>query len=437
MSRKITDHEIVTVTSDRDRVRLRPAIYTTSTDKYGAIHIICNEIVDNALDELTSRGSIGDTMTLTFDEKTKFFSVVDNGGGIPHEGMLNAVSVLSSSGKYANDDNSHFGQSSGVNGYGQKLLTFLSTSAEFTSYQNGKFLTYVFEDGLLKETKTGKSKEHGTSVSGMIAQQFVDIKSVTAEDIESRYREKAFLYPDIKMNFVLLNNGKVKKNICYHGKDIADKVDEWKPDTAIIRATGSKTVQVLENLDDDKLVDRKVNVDVAFAFTEKALDESADYYITAYGNGVYNENGGTHVAGLKEGIVKWFKQCIVPNLKGKDKELQILPSDMTATLCAFVTARVYQPQFHAQVKNRLDNPEAKYAVRDVVFDTLKNVKPSVANSIADMIKRVARGRMASKKTRKKDVGNVFSKDHLEKYVDIVYSMDTTSPELILCEGRVD
>ena len=435
MSKKISEHEIVTVESDRDRVRLRPAIYTTSTDKYGAIHIICNEIVDNSLDELTSRGSKGDTITLTFDEKTKFFSVVDNGGGIPHDGMLKAVSVLSSSGKYANDENSHFGQSVGYNGYGAKLLTFLSSSADFTSHQNGKFLTYIFEDGLLKETKTGKSKDHGTSVSGILSQQFVDVKNVTADDLESRYREKAFLYPDINMNFVVLNNCKIKKSVCYQGKDIAVRVAEWKPDTPVIRATGSKSVQVLENLDDDKLVDRKVNVDVAFAFTEKALDEDSDHFIIAYGNGAYNENGGTHVVGLKEGVVKWYKQCMVPNLKGKDKELQILPSDITAALCAFVTVRVYQPQFHAQVKNRLDNPEAKYAVRDVVFETLKDIKTSTANAISEIIKRVAKGRMASKKTRKKDVGNVFSKDYLDKYVDIVYNMDTVSPELLLCEGR--
>lgn len=434
MAKNISEHEIVTVESDRDRVRLRPAIYTTSTDKYGAIHIICNEIVDNALDELTSRGSKGDTVTLTFDEKTKFFSVVDNGGGIPHDGMLNAVSVLSSSGKYANDENSHFGQSVGFNGYGSKLLTFLSTNAEFTSHQNGKFLTYIFEDGLLKETKTGKSKEHGTSVSGMLSQQFVDIKNVTADDLEIRYREKAFLYPDINMNFVVLNNKKIKKSVCYHGKDIAVRVAEWEPDTAVIRATGSKVVQVLENLDDSKLVDRKVNVDVAFAFTEKALDEDADHFIIAYGNGAYNENGGTHVVGLKDGIAKWYRQCVVPNLKGKDKELQILPSDITAALCAFVTVRVYKPQFHAQVKNRLDNPEARYAVRDIVFDTMKELKPSVTNSISEIIKRIARGRIASKKVRKKNVDNAFSKDKPEKYKPISYNIRTTSPELILVEG---
>ena len=53
----------------------------------------------------------------------------------------------------------------------------------------------------------------------------------------------------------------------------------------------------------------------------------------------------------------------------------------------------------------------------------------------DFVKRVARGRMASKKTRKKDVSNAFSKDRLDKFKDIVYNLETTDCELILVEGE--
>lgn len=432
--KKIAEHEIVTVESDRDRVRLRPAIYTTSTDKFGALHIMVHEIVDNALDELTAHDSVGDTVTFTFDTATKIFSVIDNGGGIPHDGMLNALSVLSSSGKYANNDDSHFGQAVGFNGYGAKLNTFLSDWSEVTSMRDGKLLAYRFEDGILKDTKTGKTKEHGTIVTGKLSQRFLDINAVTTDDIEKIYKEKSYLYPNIHMNLIFTKNGKQISSKQFYGKDIQDRVEKWKPDTQIIRVTDTRKVTILENIDDDKLTEKKVTLDVAFAFSEAALDAENDAYIIAYGNGASNENGGTHVAGLKEGIVKWFKQCVIPGLKGKDKELNIIPSDMTAGLCAFVTVRVYQPKFHAQVKNRLDNLEVRYAVRDAVFETLRDSKPSVINPMIEFIKRVTRGRLASKKTRKKDVGNVFSKDHLEKFIDIVYTMDTTCPTLILVEG---
>lgn len=433
-NKKASNHEIVTVESDRDRVRLRPAIYTTSTDKYGALHIIVHENVDNALDELSSHDSVGDTVTLSFDVVTKVATVIDDGGGIPHDGMLNALSVLSSSGKYNNSDDSHFGQSVGYNGYGAKLGTFLSDWLEATSMQNGKFLTYRFEDGLLVDTKTGKSKDHGTIIKCRLSQRFLDINSVTADDIEKAYKEKSYLYPKIHMNLIFTKNGKEIANKTFYGKDIEDRVEKWKPDTPIIRVTDSRTIAMLENIADDKIADKKVNLDVAFAFKEDALESDNDKYILAYGNGAVNENGGTHVIGLKDGIIKWFKQQVMPNLKGKDKDLQIIPTDMTSGLCAFVTVRVYKPQFHAQVKNRLDNPEVKIAVRDAVYEALCKAKPSVTNPMIDFVKRVARGRLASKKTRKKDVGNAFSKDRLDKFIDITYNMDTVSPELVLCEG---
>ena len=52
----------------------------------------------------------------------------------------------------------------------------------------------------------------------------------------------------------------------------------------------------------------------------------------------------------------------------------------------------------------------------------------------DFVKRITRGRMASKKSRKKDVDNAFSKDKPEKYKPIINNINTESPELLLVEG---
>ena len=53
----------------------------------------------------------------------------------------------------------------------------------------------------------------------------------------------------------------------------------------------------------------------------------------------------------------------------------------------------------------------------------------------DFVKRVTRGRMASKKTRKKDVSNPFSKDRLEKFKDIENNLKSVDPEIVLVEGQ--
>ena len=76
----------------------------------------------------------------------------------------------------------------------------------------------------------------------------------------------------------------------------------------------------------------------------------------------------------------------------------------------------------------------KFAVRDAVYEALCNEKPATIKQIVDFVKRVTRGRMASKKTRKKDISNAFSKDRIDKFKDINYNLETTTPELILVEG---
>lgn len=434
MAGKIAKHEIISVESDRDRVRLRPTIYTTSVDDKGAIHIIF-EIVDNALDEISANDSVGDSVTLMYDTKTKVVSVTDNGGGIPHDGMLRAISILSSSGKYGNSENSHFGQSSGINGYGLKLLTFLSEWSEFTSCQKGKLLTYRFEDGLLKDTKTGTTKTHGTIISGKISQRFIDINGVDAKDIRERFEEKSYLYPSVKMNLIITEGDKRKKDYDYIGRDIADRVEEWKPDTPIIRVADTRKVKILADITDTELTERKVVIDVAFAMKEDVLDaDDKNDFIISYGNNVKTYAGGTHVDGVKDGIVKYFKNQVIPNLKGRDKDLQITPSDICSGMCGFITAKVYEPLFRGQFKDKLENQEVKFAVRDSVYETLCSAKSNVVNPMIEFVKRVARGRLASKKSRKKDVGGAFSKDRIDKFNDIVYNLSTVDPELILVEG---
>ena len=55
--------------------------------------------------------------------------------------------------------------------------------------------------------------------------------------------------------------------------------------------------------------------------------------------------------------------------------------------------------------------------------------------MVEFVKRVTKGRMASKKVRKKDVSNTFSKDRLDKFKDIVENLDTVSREILLVEGE--
>lgn len=434
---KYDDSSMVSITSDRDRVIKRPTMYIPTTDVDGALHIMY-EIIDNAIDEIDADKTDtkkGDSITVIFDEKTKQLTVTDNGRGIPQATMYDTCTVLNSSGKMDNTEDTAYEFSGGTNGVGLKLSVFLSKTCSITSMRDGKALTYYFEDGILVDEKREKTKDRGTVVSFKLNPKHVDVNEITSDMIKDRLEEKAYLFPDIKIKLIFIRGEKETGSYSYRGKTIIDRVKKFKPDTDIIHIETSQDVKILDKFDDKKLKVKPVIVDVAFALCENAVDGSQDDFIIAYGNNIKNYTGGTHVEGLKEGVIKYFRQNVLEKLNNKKGEdFQIIPSDITSGICGFIQVKVHTPIFRGQYKDQLSNQEVKFAVRDAVCEALENEKTQVVKKYVDFVKNVARGRIASKKVRKKDVSNAYSKDKINKYSPILRSVHTTHPELIIVEG---
>lgn len=435
MARQYDASSIRVIENDRERLRKRPLTYIPSRQKEGASSIFF-EIVDNSIDEVTVKGSVGKTIHATFDSKTKVMSVRDDGSGIPLEKLYDVCTIINSSGKFDNDENTAYTYSGGLNGVGLKATVYLSKWANVKSTRDGKSLMYKFEDGYLKDTIKETEKGHGTYVEFLLDPEFADPREITAEELLQLCEEKSYLFPDVNLIVDILKDGKLVKSHKFSGKDMHDWITKKKPDTPVISIDRDvRTKAVLAEIDDENLRNQKVITTLTFGYKEAVLDAvDPMQFMISFGNTIRTTTGGTHVDGLKLGVQKFFKQNVIPKFKGKDKDLQIMPVDMVSGLCGFVWVQLTTPDYRGQFKDQLNNPEAKYAVRDAVYDALCNAKPSTVNPMIDFVKRVARGRMASKKTRKKDVSNAFSKDRLEKFKDVVYNLNTTSPELILAEG---
>ena len=428
------EHKIEVLKTDKERVQMRPTIYIPTLDERGALHCIY-EIVDNSLDELNIDNPVGDTIIVKFDDKTKECEVIDNGGGIPHKSFLDSLTKLNSSGKFHNDDESHFKMSVGINGCGVKLNTYLSEYAIVSSSQKGKKITYEFKNGDLVNTKEEKTKGHGTAWRFKLSKKFLDIGNVTAKMVKARLKEKSYVNPHIKMQFVELNGGKVVKTSQYHGKDIQSRFDMFEADTASLRTNGTKKISILERVSDDKLTEKKVVYDIVFGFKEAVMDDDApdEHFIVSYANGATTYRHGTHLDGLRDGLVKFFRDDI--NSRKKDSDPTIMPSDCYAGLCAVITASVQNPVFRGQFKDSITNQEVKFAVRDATVEALNDAPKSVIKQFEEFIKRVAKGRVASKKIRRKDVANSFSSDRIECYTKFNRTDKTTYPELIITEGK--
>lgn len=433
MATRYDSDSIQSIKEDRLRVRSKPSMFIVDTHKAGAVHIIY-EVVDNAIDELSIDDPVGKTLNVSFDVKTREVIVTDDGRGIPHEALLDACTVLNTSGKFDNDENTAYTYSGGVFGVGLKTAVFLSTHCEVSSFRDGKFLTYKFEDGLLVDTVKGRSKNHGTVVKFTIDNNIIDINDVEPEDIRARLYEKSFCFPDIDMTLVITKDGAEVKTYNFKGNTLLDLVKKQKPDTDIVHIVDTRKVRLLKRIDDDDISEVKVQVEVAIAFKWEAVEADTDAFVVSYANSIKTYDGGQHVDGLKQGLVKYFREVYAPKMAKKDKDLPIMPSDITSGLCAMVSVKLARPEFSAQHKSRLSNQEVKFAVRDAVYDALCKEKNGVINDLGDFIKKVVRGRMASKKVRAKDTDNAFSKDRPDKFVPIVYNMKTVAPELIVCEG---
>lgn len=428
---------IKTIESDRDRVRIRPTIYIPTKDEFGAMHVIF-EIADNSIDELAAKDTNGDTMSLEFDEVTKVVTVTDNGRGIPQAKLLDVCTILNSSGKYDNTEGSPYETPGGTNGVGLKLGVYLSEWCEATSIQHGKSLTYRFVDGYLKETIESKCKGHGTIVKFKIDNSLIKINQLKTEDLIKRYEEKSYPNSKIKMNLMITRKGKKKESFTYYGKDIVARVEMMHPDTEVVYGSSAETVSILQDIDDKNLTDKKVLVEFALAFKEDAIDEEDDTkYMLSYGNTIKTYHGGTHVLGMRDGVVKFFRQELQPKLNKRDRDVPVVPADIYGGLCGFVIAKVAMPEFRGQYKDELLNPEARRAVRDSVFENLKNSSNAFKKKMGEFVIRTARGRLESKKTRtrSKDITNSFSKDRIDLFTPWIDTTETTEPELILVEGK--
>ena len=433
MATKYDASSIVVIKDDRDRVRQSPNMYVPNRAKEGAIHCVF-EIIDNSIDELSIPDSVGNKLEVSFDKKTKEVTVKDNGRGIPQEKLYDVLTVLAASGKFNNGENSAYMASGGQFGHGATVVLVLSKAFDCTSTRDGKALTYTFKDGLKSGESKVDAKGHGTYTRFILDKSFIDTSEVSEKDIRDRLEEKSYVFPNIDITLTILDSGKESKVYHYGGNTIVDRVKKWKPNTDIITVDTKQKVTFLKSITDESLTTENIKVRAAFGYSEDILDGEPEDYIISYANTIKTYAGGTHTDGVKLGIQKYFKDIVLPKLKGKDKDLPIVPSDMISGLCMFVVVTLSSPEFRGQEKTQLSNQEVKFAVRDAVYEALCDAKSNQINPIVDFVKRVTRGRIASKKTRKKDVSNAFSKDRLEKFKDIVYNLDTTEPELILVEG---
>jgi len=408
-------------------------MYTRTSDP---THII-QEAIDNAADEAIGGHADKIEVTVHLDGSV---TVTDNGRGIPigihPEEKIPTVELvlteLHAGAKFSRTDaEAAYKFSGGLHGVGVSVTNALSEKLEVEIKREGGVHTITFADGVvekkLKKTGSVGEKNTGTSLRIWPNKKYFDSPKVSLDDLERIVRSKAVLLPGVKVTLNIETTKETKKQTWNYPEGMKGYLTEL-----IGKATAVAPV-----FDGEKYVSEAdangfhagEGAGWAFAFVD---DDKG--YGESYANLIPTPAGGTHEAGLREGIFEAIKAFAeYHNLMPKG--VKLLADDAWARTVYFLSAKVLEPQFHGQTKEKLSNRDAVKLVAEMVRDPFAlwmNGNVEQGKKIADLVIRQAieRSRTVQKVERKKSSSVVILP---EKLTDCE-TTDVKDNELFLVEG---
>jgi topoisomerase-4 subunit B len=411
-------------------VRQRPGMYTNLESPN---HIIA-EVVDNSCDEALA-GYAKHVRVIAHTDGS--ISVQDDGRGIPvgiHPEEKKSVvevafTVLHSGGKFEKEKGGAYKFAGGLHGVGVAVTNALSNKVEVTVFRDGgeHFIRFVKGEAEKPLHRVGSCAKNqtGTMVRAWPNPKYFDTPHVNMAQFERSLRSKAVLLPGVTIELLIEKTGETKSWSYPDGLRgyLAEAMSEFELATPI--------------LFQEKFVTAKG--ESGFAEGEGAswaLAWSAEGNVVreSYVNLIPTWAGGTHEAGLREGVfnsVKSFAELhgLLP------KGVKLVPEDVFSRLSFVLSAKVLDPQFQGQTKDKLMSRDALRLVSSMVKDPLDlwlNEHLDAAKRITELAIQQAQARMRSAQKIEKKKGSSVAV--LPGKLTDCSSNDPSRSELFLVEG---
>ena len=392
-----------------EAVRKRPGMYIGDTDDGTGLHHMVYEVVDNSIDEALAGHCKNIDVKINSDGT---ITVRDDGRGIPvdmHKGeKMSAAEVimtqLHAGGKFDHDS---YKVSGGLHGVGVSVVNALSEKLKLEIDRDGKKYFIEFKDGASKAPLKviGNSKQNGTQITFLPSKEIFSSIKFTPNIIIKRMRELAFLNKGIKITINDLNQKKEKIiEFKFEGGvlEFVDFLDEKRE--KLLNKTGNDLFKKPIYIEG-----KKDNIEI-----ECSLKWNASYGedIYPYTNNIYQKDGGTHLLGFRSALTRVVNKYATEHNLLKKNKLTISGDDIKEGLTCVLSAKIPDPKFSSQTKDKLVSSEVRMIVENVISEKLSiwfDQNPSTAKIILAKVMQAALARDVARKARE----NVRRKGALE------------------------
>ncbi len=410
-------------------VKQRPGMYTRTDNP---LHVI-QEVLDNAADEALAGHGKKIRVSLHADGSV---AIEDDGRGIPY-GMHpeeNAPVIelvftrLHAGGKFDKGKGGAYSFSGGLHGVGVSVTNALALRLEVTSYREGAVARLVFADGDVAEPLQVRQAEAGDRKSGTSVRVWPDPKyfessALPMAELTHLLRSKAVLMPGVTVTLAVEKTKDVQTWVYKGGlRDYLSQNLQGEPVIPLFEGEG-----FADGGHDTFAEGEGAQWCVAFTEDGAALRES-------YVNLIPTTVGGTHESGLRDGLFTAVKSFIELHSL-LPKGVKLLPEDVFARASFVLSAKVLDPQFQGQIKERLNSRDAVRLVSSFVRPALElwlNQHVDYGKKLAELAIKAAQSRQkAGQKVEKRKGSGVAV---LPGKLTDCESRDLAQNEVFLVEG---